>query len=148
MAVSVKIKIDLNGTDEKLQELAKKMDDLRVPLTRSATYMESSVAKRFREAPWTPLSEWTIKMHPHRAGGKPLNDRGRLKKSVTASALKRVSKRKLMYGTNLVYAPLHNFGGQTKFGYVPQREFLYFDEKDEDVIKRIFEDYIKELSGS
>jgi phage gpG-like protein len=144
MAVDVKIRIELNGVDRKLKEMGK-LDDLSTPLRQAGTYMEKSIGTRFRVANWKPLSPATIKRHPHRAGGKPLNDSGRLKKSVTSQAIKRVSKRKLQYGTNLVYAPLHNFGGQTKFGYVPARPFLYFDSKDEKAIKRIFEDYVKGL---
>lgn len=145
MAVSVNIRVKLNGVDKKLEKLADM--DFRKPLKESGVYMEKSIGARFRRANWKPLSPNTLKWHPHRRGGKPLNDTGRLRQSVTSRAIKRVSKTKLQYGTNLVYAPLHNFGGKTKFGYVPPRPFLYFDSKDQQVIKRIFEDYVKELAN-
>jgi phage gpG-like protein len=144
MAVSINIRVELNGLDKRLEKFQDM--DFTKPLKQSGIYMEKSIGTRFRQARWKPLSPATLEWHPHRIGGKPLNDTGRLKQSVTSRAIKRVSKNKLQYGTNLVYAPLHNFGGKTKFGYVPPRPFLYFDSKDEKVIKRIFEDYVKELT--
>jgi phage gpG-like protein len=147
MAVGVRIRIELNGVDRRLRNLADGTQDYKEPLRKSGTYMERSIGMRFRKAQWKPLSPATIKIHPHRAGGKPLNDTGKLKMSVTSRAVKRVTSHRLQYGTNLVYAPLHNFGGRGGWGkYIPKREFLYFDHKDERAIKRIFEDYIKELS--
>jgi len=146
MALKVNIRVELHGLDKKLKKLSDM--DFSKPLKQSGIYMERSIGTRFRQARWKPLSPNTIKWHPHRRGGKPLNDTGRLKQSVTTRAIKKVSKHKLQYGTNLVYAPLHNFGGKTKFGYVPARPFLYFDSKDEQTIKRIFEDYVKELTSN
>jgi phage gpG-like protein len=142
----VSVRVDLNGVDRRLRELGK-LDDLSTPLKRSGTYMERQIGNRFRKADWTPLAPATLKLHPHRVGGKPLNDTGKLKGSVTSRAIKRVSNKKLVYGTNLIYAPLHNFGGKGWWNSrVPKREFLYFDDKNERAIKRIFEDYIEELS--
>jgi len=147
MAVGVRIEVNLNGLDSDLREMARGLDNFRTPLKQSSIYMEGAIGRRFRSAPWKPLSPATINMHPHRAGGKPLNDTGKLKASVTSRSVKRIQARKLEYGTNLIYAPIHNFGGQAGWGKtIPQREFLYFDQKDERAITRIFEDYIKGLS--
>jgi len=147
MVVDMKISVNLHGLDKKLEDLEKGTMNLKTPLSQSATYMERSIGNRFRQANWKPLSPTTIKVHPHRAGGKPLNDTGLLRRSVTSQAIKTVRPKQLVYGTNLVYAPMHNFGGIGGWGFrIPQREFLYFDEKDARAIKRIFEDYIKELS--
>lgn len=67
--------------------------------------------------------------------------------SVTSGAIRTITKKQMRYGTNLVYAPMHNFGGVGGWGKrIPQREFLYFDEADQRAIKRIFEDYVKELT--
>lgn len=146
MPVSVKVTVNLDGLDRELKNMVKGLDDFKTPLKQSGIYMEGAIGQRFRKAPWKPLSPATIKIHPHRAGGKPLNDTGKLRMSVTSRAIKRVSKRQLEYGTNLIYAPIHNFGGRAGWGsIIPKREFLYFDPKDEKAIKRIFEDYIKGL---
>jgi phage gpG-like protein len=147
MPVGVRINIDLNGLDREMREMVRGLDNFRTPLKQSSIYMEGAIGRRFRKAPWKPLSPATIAIHPHRAGGKPLNDTGKLRMSVTSRAVKRIRARKLEYGTNLIYAPLHNFGGRGGWGkMIPKREFLYFDKQDERAIQRIFEDYIKELS--
>jgi phage gpG-like protein len=147
MAVSVKL--DINVNDRAVKKMLKdfKNMDFRTPMRQSGVYMEGAIGRRFRAANWKGLSDATIRMHPRRAGGKPLNDTSTLKKSVTSQAVKTVSSHKLVYGTNLKYAPLHNFGGVGGFGnYIPKREFLYFDQRDEREIKKIFEEYIKGLS--
>jgi len=146
MAISMSVTID----DKRAKKLIKKLstvDDLSTPMKQSGIYLERSIARRFSKADWKPLSPATIKIHPRRKGGKPLNDTGKLRMSVTSQAIVHVEKMKLTYGTNLVYAPLHNFGGKGGWGRtIPQREFLYFDDKDAKAIKRIFTDYVKELA--
>jgi phage gpG-like protein len=148
MAVNVKITVELNGIDKKMKKLVKGVDALDIPLKQSGIYMESSIGKRFRNAggsrgSWKPLAASTIKRHPHRAGGKPLNDTGRLRQSVTSGSTKKVVGKRLYYSmaSSLVYAASHNFG----YKQIPKREFLYFDSQDERAIKLIFEDYIKGL---
>ncbi|WPF64870.1 tail completion protein [Staphylococcus phage MVC_VPHSA2] len=147
MATNTNVEVRLNLTMVNLTRLTNELKNMKEPLTQSATYMEGSIGRRFAQAPWTPLAASTIKRHPHRAGGKPLNDGGTLRGSVTGGAIKNVGRESLHFGTNLPYAALHNFGGATKFGYVPQRQFLYFDSKDEAAIKRVFEEYIKGLAN-
>lgn len=93
---------------------------------------------------WKALAPSTIKRHPHRAGGKPLNDSGRLRQSVTTGSTKRVVGKRLYFGmaSNLVYAASHNYG----YRQIPKREFMYFDAKDEAIMRQIFEEYIEGLT--
>lgn len=141
-----RIRIELHGLDRRLLRQARQLEDFRTPLRRSETYMERSIGNRFRAAAWAPLSETTMRWHPHRRGGKPLNDTGALKMSIVSGANNKLTKKKLSISTNLQKAKLHNFGGRTKLGtYVPARPFLYFSEVDEQNIERIFEDYIREV---
>lgn len=144
----MKVRVEINGVDRKLAKLAKEVDNLRVPLRQSGIYMESSIGKRFRAGGgsagmWKPLAASTIERHPHRAGGKPLNDTGDLKRSVTTGSSKRITAKRLYYGfgSGVVYAAAHNFGHKQ----IPQRQFLYFDAADERAIKRIFNEYIEGL---
>lgn len=148
MVVTMNIQVDTSEATARLKQLGR-VNDLSTPLKQAGVYMEGSIAKRFRAAKWKPLSEATIKWHPHRAGGKPLNDTGKLRLSVTSGAIQRVSKHQLRYGTNLKYAAIHNFGGSTPLGTrIPARPFLYFDGADQQAIKRIFEDWLESLSKS
>jgi phage gpG-like protein len=144
MAVSVRVVI--GDVDTRLNKVKEGLQDLKKPLRDSGTYMEGSIGRRFRAGAFAPLSPTTIKIHPRRAGGKPLNDTGRLRMSVSSGAIQTVSGNTLRYGTNLVYAPIHNFGGTAGWGSrIPQREFLYFDATDQLKVREIFEDYIREL---
>lgn len=146
MAVSMKLTVNSKETEALLQKVAGKVDNFQTPLKQSGVYMEGAIGRRFSHtSSWAPLSPATIRRHPHRAGGRVLNDTGRLRASVTSGATKQLSPTVLRYGTSLVYAPLHNFGGQTRFGYVPKREFLYFNAKDNKMIRQIFVKYIEGL---
>jgi len=142
------VRVTLNTATPRLREAARRINNLRTPLSRSETYMERSIGNRFRSgSDWQRLSSTTIKWHPRRAGGKPLEDTGELRMSVTSGAVKRMSDKQLRIGTALPKARLHQFGGRTKLGtFVPARKFLYFDEKDERMVKEIFDDYIEEVA--
>jgi phage gpG-like protein len=75
---------------------------------------------------WRGLSHTTEQINPRRVGGKPLNDTGRLRRSITTT----VSPRGLRFGTNVVYAGAQNFGNPANRvfgkapGPVPARPFL------------------------
>ena len=145
--VNIRVEVQLNNIDRELVRLAGEVDQFRTPLRNSATYMEGSIGKRFRSGggsrPWKKLAPSTIERHPHRAGGKPLLDTGALRGSATTGANQRITSKRLNYtfGSGVPYAGAHNFG----YKHIPQRQFLYFDDKDERAIKKVFSDYIKEL---
>lgn len=145
MALNVNITVDMRDTERVLRQLGT-LNDLEAPLRRSAVVLERNVGMRFRNANWRPLARATMDIHPHRAGGKPLNDTGLLKRSITSQAVKTISGNKLTYGTSDKRAPIHNFGGRTSWGtIIPQRKFLYIDNTDEQMIVRVFVDYIRGL---
>ncbi|PEZ47027.1 hypothetical protein CN367_11710 [Priestia megaterium] len=142
----VSVRVMLNGIDRRLRDAID--GDYTKAMRQSGQYMEGAIGRRFSAGAFKPLSPATIKIHPHRAGGKPLNDTGALRGSVTAGAFKQASSTQLRYGTNKIYAPIHNFGGTGGWGtHIPQREFLYFDGQDEQKIRRIFQDFINEELG-
>jgi phage gpG-like protein len=67
--------------------------------------------------------------------------------SIESGAANKLSKKKLTIRSGLKKANLHHYGGRTKLGtYVPSRKFLYFDEFDHRMVKRIFVDYIEEVA--
>lgn len=135
------IEIDLNGLDRRLLDIARQISNFQTPLQQAGTHMESSITRRFSSNSWAPLKASTIARHPRRSGGRPLNDTGYLKTSITSQAKKQVIGNTLHYGfgTGIKYGATHHFGR----GPIPARPFLHFDSNDERVIKRIFEDYIR-----
>ena len=146
MSVQTRVEVNLRGVDREMYRIAKELSGFQTPLLNSATHMESVITRRFSSNSWAPLKASTIARHPHRAGGKPLNDGGTLKLSVTSEAKRRISAGKLVYGfgTGIEYGATHHFGR----GAIPARPFLHFDDKDERAIQRIFEDYIKGVVGN
>lgn len=141
-----RMRVELNGFDVRMLRAAGKLEDFKTPLRRSETYMERSIGNRFRAAAWVPLSAYTLRIHPQRVGGKPLNDTGALKQSITSGAANRLSKKKLTIRSGLPKANLHHHGGRTSWGtFVPARPFLFFSTVDRDMIQRVFDDYIDDL---
>ncbi|HDR1900400.1 phage virion morphogenesis protein [Pasteurella multocida] len=78
----------------------------RRPLMRAiAGTMKTAVDMNFSQGgrpSWLPVK--------HRPGGTPLNDSGLLKNSIQQYS----DNDGATVGTNLVYAPIHQFGGKTK----------------------------------
>lgn len=131
--------------------------DLRPAMREIAGLMEASTRLRFRDgkspegAPWRPLAPGTRKKRAARSRSKgtaavaaalagnmqPLLDTGRLRNSITS----RHDATQAVIGTNVVYAPIHQFGGQAGRGRrtnVPARPFLGMSGGDrEDIIEAL-----------
>lgn len=125
--MTVSIQVEIAGVAQiksVLQTLANLGKDM-TPITEAiGEEFVSRVAFNFRDShdsngnPWKPLKV--------RVGGQPLVDTGRLRGSITYETTR--DGLVLDVGTNVDYAPLHQFGGMSKFGgrqaYVPARPFL------------------------
>lgn len=142
------IQIDIQAAQATLNKLSRLR--FNEPLKNSGIYLEGSIGRRFRSGggsqPWPALSPTTKRIHPRRAGGKPLNDTGRLRTSATTGSNKRLSRNSLRYawGSGVKYAAIQNFGGTTKWGTrIPPRPFMYVDSDDEKEIEKVFREYIE-----
>ena len=94
---------------------------------------------------WTPLSKQTLK---HKKGSKILTESSILQNSINSRAklqqTKTSTQGSVSIGTNLEYAPLHQFGGKAGRGLkvnIPERPFL--PVKDNEIPNDLKED-IKE----
>jgi phage gpG-like protein len=69
---------------------------------------------------------------------------GILVRSVTESGeeghIERIEDRSLTWGTDLIYAATHQYGDMSR--NIPQREFLYLNDKIADECQEIISDYI------
>lgn len=148
--VNMMISVDLNNVPQNLARAARQVSDFKIPLRQSAVYLEGSISRRFSsgggsQGKWKRLSPATIRRHPHRAGGIPLSDTGRLKQSVTSGAVKQYTPKQLRYtlGANVKYAKVHNFGG----GRIPARPFMYTDAKDRQEVVKIFTEFLRGVAN-
>lgn len=135
------IEIEINNAEQ----IAKVLDDVakhiqqRIPLMRElAGSMESAVLTNFDvggRPKWLGIK--------HRKG-KPLVDTENLMGSITSH----YDNNSALVGTNVVYAPLHHFGGKAGRGRkveIPARPFLTLTEQDEGDLLANVQDYFQRL---
>ena len=117
--------IDNQGVLNKLERVSHITDDFSVPLERCGIVALRAIDKHFKnqegpEHQWPRLKDSTLARRregakEHHGEGRPLQDTGRLRMSSTHRGadgnIWRIDRRFLDVGTNLVYARIHNRGG-------------------------------------
>lgn len=98
---------------------------------------------------WRPLAPATLKSRRRGRGSRVaiLQDSGRLRQSITHKA----TARRARVGSNLVYAAIHQFGGQAGRGRkvsVPARPYLGLSGDDEAEIGAIVRDFVVDALGA
>ncbi len=122
------------------EQMAIRLKDLRPVYRAIGNIVVESVRGNFRESrspdnvPWPPLKK------PDHGRTRPLVDTGRLMESVAAS----IDLDGLVVGSDLPYAPIHQFGGRTKDGRetVPARPFLGVRTEDTALISEALVRYV------
>lgn len=162
----IDIKIDNAGVLGALERLEKAVVE-RAPLMRDlAAIMVDAVEENFAQE---GRPTWQgLKPNPRRAGGKILQDSGRLASSITPAS----DNDNAVVGTNVKYAAIHQFGGQTRpheirprnkkalaFGGrvvkkvnhpgsdIPARPFLALTDQDLNEIEATVENYLRGAIG-
>jgi phage virion morphogenesis protein len=163
MAVTIQVRTtDLKRASKALNALAARASDLRPLMEEISAFGEDSTRRRF-ETQTSPDGE---KWAPTHRGGNILVDKGHLRDSITA----RAGTDSAEWGSNLIYAGIHQHGGEIKaktpagliFSVggrsganrkefvrkqsvtIPARPFLGLSAGDEREISQIVEDYLAE----
>lgn len=143
-----------------MAELLDRTGDLEPPMARIGAYGEESTIYRFETERGPDGDPWEPSERAKRTGGQTLTDTARLRQSITW----RASRSEAEWGTNLIYAGVHQDGatirakGGGRLGFVipglgfrapeevviPARPFLGVNAEDEDEIDAIVHDYIAE----
>lgn len=158
----IDIKIDNSALLHTLERLEKAVVN-RAPLMRNvAAIMADAVEENFAQE---GRPAWQgLKPNPRRTGGKILQDSGRLASSIVSDS----DNDNALVGTNVKYAAIHQFGGQTRpheirprnkkalaFGGrvvkkvnhpgsdIPARPYLMLTEQDNAEIESTAEDYLR-----
>lgn len=125
------VRIELNQNDLKtiqsrLNTLSHLTDNLRPGLNEIGDYLVSETTQRFRDSKSPQGENWkNVKR-----GGKPLVDHGHLRDSIHYQA----TNDSVEIGSNLVYAAIHQLGGQAGRGRkvtIAARPFLGVNLADE-----------------
>ena len=163
MAFRMVPRVDTRKLEQSISDTMGRMTDLSGAWDVVGEVVLGAVEDRFQAqgepTGWPGLKDGTkegrrVGSAAARAAGKGpqmLQDTGRLKSSITAEKgsgyYEERSSDELVIGTNVVYAAIHNFGGQAgrnRATTIPQREFTNMLPEDVDEIAATIDDYIKQ----
>ena len=135
----IEVRIDnISEIQNQLKRLEDGVENRYLLMRRLSETMHTAVKLNFRYAgrpKWLGLK--------YRAG-KPLTDTGRLKDSFSTM----YDNDTALVGTNIIYAAIHNFGGQAgrnRKVRIPQREFLTLTDDDKQALMDDVQDYFSGL---
>lgn len=159
-SISVRIEDETN-------QLLKRLDDMNVDkagvMNAIAEGLRTSTIERFQAQETSEGTKWEPSVRARESGGKTLIRTSALRTSIKSEA----NSTGLAVGTNLIYAATHQFGDErtirAKHGKylrfkigdrfvskpsvrvtIPARPFLGISERDDEEIKEILEDIVKE----
>lgn len=119
--IGIKI-LGLNKAKRKLQAAKREVRKTRPLFDKAIIVLEQIHTKTFRIQ---GRPRWKPSKRAEAQGGMTLQDTGRLRGSVTGHsrhAIREVRGNKLIFGTNLLYAPSHQYGYPPR--NIPKRAFL------------------------
>lgn len=161
MAVSVRIDTNLPVVQRLFDRLQRLGANPRPLLEEIAAYGEASTRARFRSQTAPSGEPWTPSLRVRLFGGKTLTRDGHLGDSITHRADDQAAE----WGTNRIYAAVHQFGGEIKavtgrhlrfalpgIGWrsvasvtLPARPFLGLSTEDRREILEMVGDHLRQL---
>ena len=132
------IEVDDADVREGLRRLIAVLDRPRAEMAEIGSLLESSTLYRFEREREPSGKPWLASARAVAEGGQTLTDSGRLRASITHNVTD--GGRAVEVGSNLIYAAIHQFGGQAGRGRkvtIPARPFLGIGRRDRDGILRI-----------
>jgi phage virion morphogenesis protein len=156
----VRMEISLNGLkglDGRVSDILGRAQDLRPLMQEVARFGEVTTKLRFRSETGPDGVKWQPSYRAKTKGGKTLVDSGNLRSSLSSFA----TAKEAMWGTNLIYANIHQFGGVIKakagkylkfslpgLGFrsveevtIPKRSFLGVNADDREAITDLIIDH-------
>ncbi len=106
----VSFDLDDAGVRAALSGAAVRLDDPRPLLDGIGARLETGVAERFARETGPDGVAWTPSRRARKSGGKTLTKTARLRRSITRA----VRAREVLVGSNVVYAAIHQFGGDIR----------------------------------
>jgi phage virion morphogenesis protein len=110
----ITVQIESQAVDNALAAISRKiahkrdmLDDIGAAVAESVRYTFIASASPYGRK-WAPVTSRTLKSRSKSRSIEPLRDTGRLMNSITH----RATGSEVTVGTNVIYAAIHNFGGQ------------------------------------
>jgi phage virion morphogenesis protein len=142
-AVAIRIDLDDALLKAALDSIETLMKDLSDPLESLGAVLLSSTLGRFERGVGPDGVQWRPSSRAIDQGGQTLIDTGLLRSSMVYQT----GPDSVRVGSNMVYASIHQEGGQAGRGgkvQIPARPFLGIDAEDRDEIRAIVDDWISE----
>lgn len=130
------------GFDKVLGKAKSKLSESKAALMASiGEALVSGTLQRF-DAEESPSGEkWEASQRATAEGGKTLTDTARLRKSIDYAA----TSSKVMVGSNVVYARIHQMGGKAGKGHnatITTRPYLGVSDADMEEVKAVLADFL------
>jgi phage virion morphogenesis protein len=133
----IRLTLDTGGGQRLLAEVQGRLSDLAPALTAIKEVALDSIRENFNQSgrpdAWAPLRY---------RQGKPLILTGRLRASITGV----VEGSSVVLGTNVEYAPLHQYGGTSTWGKrtvtIPARPYMMVQREDETTFGQILTEHL------
>ena len=141
MATKNGVSLNWGGFDKALGKAAHKLGDTQALMESVGEALRSGTIERFEAEEDPQGKKWKPSARAMAGGGKTLDNESHLKDSIDYAA----TSDKVMVGSNLPYARIHQLGGKTGKGHkvdMPARPYLGVSEEDMDEVRETMADFL------
>ena len=141
MATKSGVSLNWGGFDKAMGKAAHKLGDTQALMESVGEALRSGTIERFDAEEDPQRKKWKPSARAMAGGGKTLDKESHLKDSIDYAA----TSDKVMVGSNLPYARIHQLGGKTGKGHkvdMPARPYLGVSEEDMDEVRETMADFL------
>ena len=141
MATKNGVSLNWGGFDKALGKAAHKLGDTQALMESVGEALRSGTIERFEAEEDPQGKKWKPSARAMAGGGKTLDKESHLKDSIDYAA----TSDKVMVGSNLPYARIHQLGGKTGKGHkvdMPARPYLCVSDEDMDEVRETMADFL------
>ena len=140
-ATKTGVSLNWGGFDKALGKAAHKLGDTQALMESVGDALVSGTLKRSQDEEDPTGKKWPKSKRAAKKDGQTLTDTALLRRSVDYAA----TSDKVMVGSNLPYARIHQKGGKTGKGHkvdMPARPYLGVSEEDMDEVRETVADFL------
>lgn len=141
MAVKNGVSLNWGGFDKALGKAAHKLGNTQALMESVGEALVSGTLKRFQDEEDPTGKKWPQSKRAAKQNGQTLTNNGHLKGSIDKIA----TPDKVMVGSNLPYARIHQLGGKTGKGHkvtMPARPYLGVSSEDMKEVRETVADFL------
>ena len=141
--ISISVGADFSAINEVFVALERAPRDMTDVFDEIGLMLVESTQERFQDGVGPDGVAWETSQRAEKNGDKTLLDRGHLRDSITYIP----SRDSLEVGSNMIYAAIHQLGGEAGRNHsvvLPARPYLGISDDDNDAIHDILSDWMGE----